>query len=59
ALQLTSNESLKTFSFKKGNLFSYNFTVYGYPEPDQFKIVRFNQFSNNVIATHFSLEPPD
>ncbi|KAI8779649.1 deleted in malignant brain tumors 1 protein, partial [Biomphalaria glabrata] len=57
-LQFTSNEILKNFSLQQGMLFSYKFTVYGYPEPDKITIFKSNQVSNNIIVTNSSLEPP-
>ncbi|KAI8779655.1 hypothetical protein BgiBS90_018849 [Biomphalaria glabrata] len=57
-LQLTSNEIQQSFSLQQGKLFSYKFTVYGYPEPDKITILKSNQVSNNVLVTNSSLEPP-
>ncbi|KAK0069163.1 hypothetical protein Bpfe_001345, partial [Biomphalaria pfeifferi] len=57
-LQFSSDNNLKSFSLQEGNTFFYNFTIYGYPDPDKFTISKFNQGKNNVEVTMFSLETP-
>ncbi|XP_055866810.1 uncharacterized protein LOC106051146 [Biomphalaria glabrata] len=57
-LQLTSEENVKNFSLQTGQILSYNFTVYGYPEPDKFTILKSGQVTNNIIVTASLLEPP-
>ncbi|XP_055867143.1 uncharacterized protein LOC129922928 [Biomphalaria glabrata] len=57
-LQLLAEENAKNFSLQPGQILSYNFTVYGYPEPDKFTILKSGQVSNNIIVTASLLEPP-
>ncbi|KAK0069173.1 hypothetical protein Bpfe_001355, partial [Biomphalaria pfeifferi] len=57
-LQFSSDNNLKNFSLQEGNTFFYNFTIYGYPDPDKFTISKFNQGKNNVEVTMSSLETP-
>ncbi|KAK0069087.1 hypothetical protein Bpfe_001269, partial [Biomphalaria pfeifferi] len=57
-LQFSSDENFKNFTLQEGNTFFYNFTIYGYPDPDKITISKFNQGKNNVNVTRSSLETP-
>ncbi|KAK6963974.1 cell adhesion molecule 4 [Biomphalaria glabrata] len=57
-LQFNTDEKFKNFSFSQGETFLYNFTVYGYPEPDKFIVFKTKQDLNNVEVTKSSMESP-
>ncbi|XP_055866811.1 uncharacterized protein LOC129922873 [Biomphalaria glabrata] len=57
-LQFTFSEVIRNFTFQEGKTFSYNVTMYGYPEPDKFIIYKSNKETTNIIITKLPLEAP-
>ncbi|KAI8779653.1 hypothetical protein BgiBS90_018847, partial [Biomphalaria glabrata] len=57
-LQFTFYERFKNFSIHQGEIFSYNVTIYGYPEPDTFTIYKSNQETQSIIVRKLPIEPP-
>ncbi|KAK6963957.1 hemicentin-1, partial [Biomphalaria glabrata] len=57
-LQFNTAENIRNFSLQHGQLFTYNFTIYGYPEPDKYLILKSNEESYSIAVTSSSMEPP-
>ncbi|XP_055865358.1 uncharacterized protein LOC129922668 isoform X2 [Biomphalaria glabrata] len=57
-LQFATGENVKNFSLRQGDFFFLNLTIYGYPEPDKFKILKSSKESYNIEVTNSSMEPP-
>ncbi|KAI8779643.1 hypothetical protein BgiBS90_018837 [Biomphalaria glabrata] len=57
-LQFAVEENFKNFNLHQGKSFSYNFTVYGYPGPDKFTVIKSSEDTNKIKVTSSSKEPP-
>ncbi|KAH9508535.1 hypothetical protein Btru_051870 [Bulinus truncatus] len=57
-LQLNNTKDFQTFKLHSGQIFSYNLSVYGFPTPSNFKVLKSGRVTNNLIVTYSATELP-
>ncbi|KAH9488376.1 hypothetical protein Btru_063318, partial [Bulinus truncatus] len=57
-LQLNNTKDFQTFKIHSGQIFSYHLSVYGFPAPSNFTVLKSGRVTNNLTVTYSATEPP-